>query len=164
GPEAGLLQNDYDIDGNEMQVRLPFGSSTEHGQLFLHPDGSFIYDPDPGFTGDDFFMYYLEDGDESSTLIPVYLQVGYPLSAEDELLSGLSSIFPNPGRDRFCVTIPEQFQAASLRVVDMLGKEILFLPLEEASTWVDIQNTKPGIYLFILSIDQNQEQHRIIIQ
>jgi len=164
GPEVGLLKNDFDIDGNEMYVRLPFGSTTEHGQLFLHPDGSFLYDPDPGFTGDDFFMYYLEDGDESSTLIPVQLQVGYPLSTEDELLSGLSSIFPNPGKDRFCITIPYQFHAASLRVVDILGKEILFLPLEESSTWVDIQNTKPGIYLFILSIDQNQEQHRIIIQ
>jgi len=164
GPEAGLLQNDFDIDGNEMQVRLPFGSSTEHGQLFLHPDGSFLYDPDPGFLGDDFFMYYLEDGAESSTLVPVHLHVGYPLSAEDELSSLRSSIFPNPGKDRFCISIPEPFQEASLRVLDMLGKEILFLPLEEASTWIDIQNTKSGIYLFILSIDQNMEQHRIIMQ
>jgi hypothetical protein len=164
GPDEGLLRNDFDIDGNEMQVRLPFGSSTEHGQLFLHPDGSFLYDPDPGFQGNDFFMYYLEDEATSSTLVPVQLQVGYALSAADELGSGSSSIFPNPGKDRFFISIPEPFQEARLRVVNMLGKEILFLPLEEASTWVDIQNTKPGIYLFILSIDQKQEQHRIIIQ
>jgi len=164
GPEAGLLQNDFDIDGNEMQVRLPFGSSTEHGQLFLHPDGSFLYDPDPGLIGDNFFMYSLEDDAESSTLVPVHLHVRYPLSAEDELSSASSSVFPNPGKDRFCISIPEPFQDASLRVLDMLGKEILFLPLEEASTWIDIQNTKPGIYLFILSIDQNLEQHRIIMQ
>ncbi len=164
GPEVGLLQNDFDIDGNEMHVLLPFGSSTEHGQLFLHPDGSFLYDPDPGFLGDDFFMYYLEDGDASSTLIPVQLHVGYPLSAEDELSSGRSYIFPNPGKDRFRINIAKPFQEANLRVVDMLGKEILFVQLEEASTWVEIQNTKPGIYLFILSIDQNLEQYRIIIQ
>jgi len=164
GAEAGLLMNDFDIDGNEMQVRLPFGSSTEHGQLFLHPDGSFLYDPDLGFHGDDFFMYYVDDETTSSTLVPVHLHVGYPLSAEDELLSGSSSVFPNPGKDRFCITIPEPFQEANLRVIDMLGKEILFLQLEEASTWVEIQNTKPGIYLFILSIDQNLDQHRIIIQ
>ncbi|MCK5692743.1 MAG: T9SS type A sorting domain-containing protein, partial [Bacteroidales bacterium] len=67
-------------------------------------------------------------------------------------------------KDRFCINIAETFQEANLRVVDMLGKEILFLQLEEASTWVEIQNTKPGIYLFILSIDQNLEQYRIIIQ
>ena len=109
-------------------------------------------------------MYYLEDGAESSALVPVHLHVGYPLSAEDELSSVSSSIFPNPGKDRFCISIPEPFQEASLRVLDILGNEILFLTLEEASTWVDIQNTKPGIYLFILSIDQNLEQHRIIMQ
>jgi hypothetical protein len=164
GPEIGLLRNDFDIDGNEMQVSLPFGSSTEHGSLFLHPDGSFLYDPDPGFHGNDFFMYYLEDGAESSALIPVQLHVRYPLSAESDLLSGLNSVFPNPGKDRFCISIADAFQEANLRVVDMLGKEILNLPLEEAISWIEIQNTKPGIYLFILSIDQKLEQHRIIIK
>jgi hypothetical protein len=164
GAETGLLKNDFDIDGNEMLVSLPFGSSTEHGQLFLHPDGSFLYDPDPGYHGDDYFMYYLEDGAASSALIPVQLHVGFPSTAGDELASGSSSVYPNPGKDRFNITIPESFKEASLRVVDMLGKEILFMPLEEASTWVEIHYTKPGIYLFILSIDQNQEQHRIIIQ
>jgi hypothetical protein len=164
GPEMGLLLNDFDIDGNEMQVSLPFGSSTEHGSLFLHPDGSFLYDPDPGFHGNDFFMYYLEDGTASSALIPVQLHVRYPLSADSELFSGLTSIFPNPGKDRFCITIGEPFLEAELRVLDMLGREILNLPLEEARNWVEIRNTKPGIYLFILSIDQKQEQHRIIIK
>ncbi len=162
--EGGLLHNDFDIDGNEMQVRLSFGSGTEHGNLYLHPDGSFLYDPDPGFRGDDFFMYYLEDGTTYSTLVPVQLHVGYPLSAENAALHGSSFIFPNPGKDRFCITIPEPFQEAYLRVVDMLGKEIVSLRLEEATNWVEIQNTKPGIYLFILSIDQNLEQHRIIMQ
>ena len=164
GPDMGLLRNDFDIDGNEMQVSLPFGSSTEHGSLFLHPDGSFVYDPDPGFIGDDFFMYFLEDGMASSALIPVYLQVRYPLHAGSELRSGLTSVYPNPGKERFCVTIPEPFQNASLRIVDMLGKEIVSMPLEQASTWVEIGNTKAGIYVFIVTVDQKPEQHRIIIQ
>ena len=109
-------------------------------------------------------MYYLEDGTASSALIPVQLHVSFPSVAGNELASGSSSVYPNPGKDRFNITIPHSFQEASLRVVDMLGKEILFMQLEEASTWVEIQNTKPGIYLFIVSVDQNQEQHRIIIQ
>jgi hypothetical protein len=164
GPETGLLRNDFDIDGNQMQASLPFGSTTEHGSLFLHPDGSFLYDPDPGFHGYDFFMYYLDDGTVSSALIPVQLRVRYPLSDDAELLSLNTSIYPNPGKDRFCINIPENFQEASLRVVDLLGREILFQQLEQASTWVEIRNTKPGIYLFILSVDQNLQQHRIIIQ
>ncbi|MDF1575012.1 MAG: Ig-like domain-containing protein [Bacteroidales bacterium] len=164
GPEMGLLRNDFDIDGNTMQVRLPFGSITGHGSLFLHPDGSFLYDPDPGFQGSDFFMYYLEDGAASSALVPVLLEVRYPLYAEDELLAGRSSVYPNPGRDRFHITIREPFREAQLKVVDMLGKEILLLQLEEARSWIEIENIKPGVYLFILNIDQNIEQYRIIIQ
>jgi hypothetical protein len=164
GAESGLLKNDFDIDGNEMQVVLPFGSSTEHGSLFLHPDGSFLYDPDPGFHGWDFFMYYLEDGMTSSTLVPVQLHVRYPLSADTEHLSLLTSVYPNPGRDRFCINIPESFGEAQLRVVDMLGKEILITRLESPSTWVEIPYAKPGVYLFILLVDQKLDQHRIIIQ
>ena len=109
-------------------------------------------------------MYYLEDGVASSALIPVQLQVRYPLSTDSELFSGHSSVYPNPGKDRFCISIPESFQEADLRIMDILGKEILFVPLEKASTWVEIPYTKPGIYLFIVSVDQNLEQHRIIIQ
>ncbi|MCD4711313.1 MAG: T9SS type A sorting domain-containing protein, partial [Bacteroidales bacterium] len=131
---------------------------------FLHPDGSFLYDPDPGFNGDDFFMYYLEDGTTYSTLVPVQLHVRYPLSAESGPVYGSTSIFPNPGKDRFCVTIPEPFLEASLRIVDMVGREIVHMALEEPTSWVEIQNAKPGVYLFILSIDQNLEQHRILIQ
>jgi hypothetical protein len=164
GPDMGLLRNDFDIDGNEMQVSMPFGSSTEHGSLFLHPDGSFQYNPDPGFTGNDFFMYYLEDGQTSSALIPVELQVRYSLSAEEEQFAGHTAVYPNPGRDRFCISIPGPFQQASLRVVDMLGKQLLYLPLEQNSNWVEIQGMKAGIYLFIVSVDQNLEKHRILIQ
>jgi hypothetical protein len=159
-----LLRNDFDIDGNEMHVLLPFGSGVVHGNLYLHPDGSFFYEPDPGFRGDDFFMYYLEDGITYSTLVPVQLHVGYPLSANGDPTTGHSSVFPNPGRDRFCITLKEPFQEARLRVVDLLGREILSLKLEEAISWVEIRNTKPGVYLFILSVDQNLEQHRIIMQ
>jgi len=46
----------------------------------------------------------------------------------------------------------------------MLGKEIVNLKLEESISWVEIRNTKPGVYLFILNIDQKLEQFRIIIQ
>lgn len=162
--DLGLLQNDFDIDGNEMSARLSFGSETEHGNLFLHPDGSFLYEPDQGYEGDDFFMYYLEDGTTYSSLVPVQLHVGYSLSADDDQSAGHSTIFPNPGKDRFCITIPDPFQEAWLKVVDMQGKEIVYLQLEELTNWVEIRNTKPGVYLFILSVDQNLEQYRIIMQ
>ena len=109
-------------------------------------------------------MYYLDDGMASSALIPVLLQIRYPLSAGAEQISGRTSVYPNPGKDRFCITIPEPFREANLRIVDVLGKEIASMPLEQASTWIEVGNTEPGIYLFIVSVDQNLEQHRILIQ
>lgn len=162
--DEGVLRNDFDIDGNEMRVRLAFGSGTGHGNLYLNPDGSFLYDPDPGFRGEDFFMYYLEDGTTYSSLVPVQLQVGYPLNNKVAEALQHATVYPNPGKDRFLITIQEPFQEAYLRVVDMLGREVAHKRLEEATEWVEIQHATPGIYLFILSIDQEVEQHRILLQ
>jgi hypothetical protein len=163
-PEEGLLRNDFDLDGNDMQVQLSSGSGTRHGGLYLHTDGSFRYEPDPGFRGEDFFMYYLEDGTTSSALIPVLLQVNYPLSAGDRDWAPGTSVFPNPGKERFCVRISGNFGEADLRVTDVLGREILHRPVEEAVTWVELPDCQPGIYLFILTVDKYQEFHRIIIE
>jgi len=164
GADEGVLRNDFDIDGNEMRVRLAFGSGTGHGNLYLNPDGSFLYDPDPGFRGEDFFMYYLEDGTTYSSLVPVHLQVGYPLYNKDAEALQHATVYPNPGKDRFLITIQEPFQEAYLRVVDMLGREVAHMRLEEATEWVEIRQATPGIHLFILSIDQEVEQHRILLQ
>lgn len=163
-PETGLLHNDFDPDGNELRTMLSFGGGTAHGSLFLHTDGSFRYEPDPGFRGSDFFMYYLEDGRTSSSLVPVLLQVGYPLASGDREFETHTSVFPNPGRARFGIRITGPFQEADLRVLDAVGREILHQPLEEAVTWIRVPNGPPGIYLFVLTFDHHQELHRILIQ
>jgi hypothetical protein len=162
--EEGLLMNDFDIDGNPMEAVLSFGSGTTHGSLQLHPDGSFHYTPDPSFNGEDFFMYYLDDGRAYSTLVPVSLHVGYPANNPQDQASDRVSVFPNPGQGRFCITIDQPFGEAFLRVVDLMGREILQMKLEGDVNWVNIENSVPGLYLFNLSIDQNIEQHRILIQ
>ena len=162
-PEEGVLRNDFDLDGDDMQVQLSFGSGTRNGGLYLHPDGSFRYEPDPGYRGDDFFMYYLGDGTINSMLIPVLLQVGYPLSAGEQDRALQTSVFPNPGKERFCVRIDGNFEEAELRVTDMLGREVLHVPVIESVTWVELPGCQPGMYLFILNVDKNQNFHRIII-
>ena len=161
--EEGLLQNDFDIDGNMMEAVLSFGSSATHGSLQLHPDGSFQYTPDRSFSGEDFFMYYLDDGRAFSALVPVNIYVGYPADAQADLAPDLTSVFPNPGHERFCITISQPFGEASLTVVDLMGREIVQMKLEGEVNWVSIENRVPGIYLFNLTIDQNLEQHRILI-
>ena len=162
--EEGLLKNDFDIDGNPIEAVLAFGSGTTHGSLQLHPNGSFRYTPDPSFSGDDFFMYYLDDSRAYSTLVPVSLHVGYPADVPSDYAPDRVSVFPNPGDGSFCISITQPFGEAFLRVVDMMGREIAQMKLEGEVNWINIDNSVPGMYLFNLTIDQNLEQHRILIQ
>jgi len=161
--EEGLLSNDFDVDGNEMKAQLSFGDGTSHGSLYLHPDGSFNYSPDPRFKGEDFFMYYLDDDRDFSTLVPVYLKVGYPLGSDPTFAEGLCSIYPNPGHGRFCIKLLQPFQKAYLQVFDLMGREMTYLEITESTTWIELEGLSPGINLFNIFIDEKTEQHQVII-
>ncbi|MEN8203500.1 MAG: Ig-like domain-containing protein [Bacteroidota bacterium] len=163
GAGEGLLANDMDLDGNPLQALLPLGSSVGNGNLYLHPDGSFNYIPDPDFTGNDFFMYYLDDGAAFSSLAPVFLKVAFPSGDEQKLHDLHSSVFPNPGKERFCIKTTGSFQEASLQVVDMMGREVIHTRLKDSTNWIEIRDAVPGVYLFNVKIDQIVEQHRILI-
>lgn len=164
GVENGLLFNDMDLDGNQLQALLPIGSSTENGNLYLHPDGSFNYIPQSGYMGDDFFMYYLDDGNTFSSLIPVYLKVGFPTRVPQEVDPLFSSVYPNPGKERFCIKIGDTYQSASVQVLDLMSRAIMERKLEGSTTWIEVKDVVPGIYLFNVKVDQFMEQHRILIQ
>ena len=51
----GVLDNDTDVDGDPLTAELVSGPAD--GTLTLQPDGSFVYRPDPDFTGTDTFTY-----------------------------------------------------------------------------------------------------------
>ncbi|UCC98061.1 MAG: tandem-95 repeat protein [Phycisphaerales bacterium] len=55
-----VLANDIDPDGDLFTAALL--SSPEHGTLMPNPDGTFTYTPEPGYSGEDGFMYYATDG------------------------------------------------------------------------------------------------------
>ena len=69
----GVLTNDSDIEGQPLMVTLLNG--TQHGSLALQADGSFIYLPTPGFRGIDQFTYQASDGQATSALVTVTIQV-----------------------------------------------------------------------------------------
>ena len=160
----GLLGNDFDIDGNTLEAALSFGDGTSHGNLQLHPDGSFRYQPEPGFAGEDFFMYYLDDGMDYSTLVPVYLDVNHPAGIEDEPFSLRSSVYPNPGKGPFRVHIPESSMGAALEVTDLLGRVLHEENLHSGINLLELPRCAPGVYLFNLYLDQSFEQHRILMR
>ncbi len=90
----GVLSNDDDPDGDPLTTVLESG--TTHGDLLLNADGSFQYDPMPGFVGTDQFTYHATDGMFQSSTATVLLSVIPPPPpvasadqydvAEDEML------------------------------------------------------------------------------
>ncbi len=70
----GILSNDTDPDGDSLTAELVL-DSTAGGNLVLSADGSFTYDPDPGFVGTDSFTYRASDGTNYSNTVTVTINV-----------------------------------------------------------------------------------------
>ena len=56
----GVLANDSDVDGDSLTATLV--TSTTHGSLAFHADGSFVYTPQANYNGSDSFQYAAYDG------------------------------------------------------------------------------------------------------
>ena len=69
----GVLANDSDPDGNAISA-MP-GSGPSHGMLTLNANGSFVYKPTTGYSGNDAFTYVVTDGALVSNTATVALTV-----------------------------------------------------------------------------------------
>jgi hypothetical protein len=69
----GVLANDTDGDGDPISAVLLRDAS--NGELTLSPDGSFSYEPNPGFAGTDGFIYRAFDGQAASNPARVTIEV-----------------------------------------------------------------------------------------
>ena len=70
----GVLDNDSDVDGDALSVNTTPVTDVSNGVLTLSADGSFVYDPDTGFVGEDTFVYEVSDGsltDQATVTITV---------------------------------------------------------------------------------------------
>lgn len=84
----GVLANDTDADGDPLTVVLansPASPGPAHGTLTLNANGSFVYTPDPSYTGTDSFRYQAYDGILYSSVATVTLTVAAvpPTAAND---------------------------------------------------------------------------------
>ncbi len=70
---ATVAGNDSDPENDSLSFSVI--TPPQNGQLMLEADGSFVYTPDPGFTGVDGFTYDLTDG-TSTVQASVILRVG----------------------------------------------------------------------------------------
>jgi CSLREA domain-containing protein len=69
----GVLANDTDVDGDGLTAVLT--SNPSHGTVALNANGSFTYVPQTGFTGSDSFTYQDNDGQASSNIAIVNLEI-----------------------------------------------------------------------------------------
>ncbi|RIK84611.1 MAG: hypothetical protein DCC68_01250 [Planctomycetota bacterium] len=77
------LANDVDIEGDALTAVLI--TAPTNGTLQLQPSGTFAYQPNPGFVGDDTFEYAVSDGADLSAPAVVSIDVrhAFPLAADD---------------------------------------------------------------------------------
>jgi hypothetical protein len=85
-PEATVLANDSDVDGDTLGATLT--TEPEHGTVELGPSGGFVYTPEPFYNGTDHFTYTASDGAASDTSTVVLTVT--PI--EPPSLSGPSSV------------------------------------------------------------------------
>lgn len=69
----GVLDNDSDADGDPLTAVED--STTGNGTLNLNSNGSFTYDPDLNFCGEDSFTYHANDGQADSNIATVTIDV-----------------------------------------------------------------------------------------
>jgi len=72
----GVLANDIDVDDTTLSATLL--SSPVHGSLSFAANGSFTYDPEPGFFGTDTFTYRAHDPSGPGGTATVTIGIGTP--------------------------------------------------------------------------------------
>ncbi|RYD41141.1 MAG: tandem-95 repeat protein, partial [Verrucomicrobiaceae bacterium] len=94
----GVLANDSDPNFDQLNALLVDGPG--HGTVALRPGGGFSYTPQPGYTGPDSFSYRASDGEASSgvatveidVLLPSILRNGSFESGADPWQTGLRNV------------------------------------------------------------------------
>ena len=71
--QNGVQAND--TDGNDDPLTAGVASGPSNGELALNSDGSFTYTPDTAFTGSDAFTYTVNDGELTSNIATVTIEV-----------------------------------------------------------------------------------------
>jgi gliding motility-associated-like protein len=86
-----VTENDYDIEGDNLILNESPEANPLHGTVILYRDGSFDYEADPGYYGDDRFTYVIcDDGDPS-----LCASADVVIHVEDVPLKVYNAVSPN---------------------------------------------------------------------
>lgn len=82
---GSLVGNDFDPDGDDFEANLLEGP--QNGQVTIHPNGTFEYTPDEGFSGTDSFVYRIVDTDNGGAIAIASIDVAEPIGNEAPVTS-----------------------------------------------------------------------------
>ena len=94
---VSVLSNDSDVE-NQALTAVIF-QQPSNGTLVFQPDGTFLYFPNPGFSGTDTFTYAANDGSGPGNLTTVEILVQAPLPDDNGGGGGGDSLSPEPDAD-----------------------------------------------------------------
>jgi hypothetical protein len=140
----GLLQNDMDLDGNFMQALLI--GNAQHGVVSLNLDGSFSYQANIGYIGQDYFEYSVFDGLSLSKSVYVCLDVdnslGLPIQNNTSDLS--LKVYPNPANDKISLLANSPIEMISLYSIE--GQLLFSKSGMESQNELDTSQLANGLY------------------
>ncbi|MFC2120817.1 Ig-like domain-containing protein [Bacteroidota bacterium] len=158
----GVLKNDFDFDGDIMLALLT--ELPSNGQLNLNNDGSFTYEPNTGFNGNDSFQYCIYDGYSLSEQNRVVLSINNNTSIHENLLNSddkLINIHPNPASD--FIKIISDFNISELIIFDMSGKRLNSYSVNNSQTELNISMYPPGYYYLFANVKNKMITRKIMI-
>jgi hypothetical protein len=91
----GVLANDSDPENETLAIVLE--KPPDYGTLNIKQDGSFSYQPEPGFSGIATFTYYVDDGEKTSKSAQVQIDVA------DRVIPTVQWIAPVGSEERYDV-------------------------------------------------------------
>lgn len=158
----GLLENDFDLDGNPLQAVIM--SAPAHGQVNLSLNGSFTYSPAAGYSGPDYFTYSVYDGLSLSEPVKVNLLVKFATGIPDAIINQKRvqvSAYPNPASQTLHIKATGTIEEVSL--FNMSGMQLLQVKGENSHLKMDISELAAGVYYIKTTVGQQAILQKISI-
>jgi subtilisin-like proprotein convertase family protein len=156
-------------------VEAPKNGVIRHGQFDIEPGSQFIqfaidsyhliYEHNGSDEDLDFFSFVLTDKDGGwYGLDTVYIKVDEVLSTDQKIDQNVS-VFPNPARDRFNISIPSRPTSGIYQLYNIQGQLILEKPLNGKLIYtVDAYDIPKGMYYIQLQDGNRRQTQKVIIQ
>lgn len=118
----GVLANDSDVENDDLSVS-GINNQPDHGAVQIEADGSFVYTPDAGYNGLDFFEYLVSDGSSSSVgRVDITIDTEPPLvtwTTPSNLSNGGVYLVPNPLGQQITLAFEVSEQQGGLDAVSL---------------------------------------------